>query len=183
MEPTKNRAEIGDRINELLFLLNLNQSSFAELVGTTQTTVRNVTKGITKPRYEFIASVLKAIPTLSNDWLMEGKGEPFPKDGPKAPGAAIPKADDYLMEQLHALEATWKSTIKEKEKTILEKEKIITQQTFMIETLMSQLNTSLGKLDLSEEILPVSGPIVIPFPHLRVAVNNTLHTASLTAGK
>lgn len=183
MEIIDKRQEIGGRIAELLFIMNLNNSSFADLVHTSHTTVRNVVKGITKPRYEFIESVVQAFPGLSKDWLWEGIGEAFPSGGPKTPNAgAKPKANDYLMEQLQALEQSWRESIEESKRISTEKEKIITQQNFMIETLMSQLNTALGKLNLGEELLPAREAIVIPFSPIRITANNTSLAASLTVG-
>ena len=184
METLENRTEIGSRINELIFILGLNQSTFAKKIGTTQSTVRNIAKQISKPRYEFLESVIEAFPGLSKDWLMSGTGEAFPEGVPKTPTSSTkPKADDYLMEQLSALEKSWKENIEESKRLAAKNEKIITQQNFMIETLMSQLNTALGKLNLSEEILPESETIVLPFPNMKIVANNTLHTASLTVGK
>lgn len=183
METTKSRAEIGTRVNELMFMLNLNQSSFAEKVGTTQTTVRNVSKNITKPRYELIQAICDAFPTLSKAWLMSGEGEAFPNNGPKAPNSIIKtKESDYLMEQLQALEKSWKQNIADKDRTIQETQQMVLQQKFMIDTLMSQLNMALGKLNLGEELLPAREAIVIPFSPIRITANNTSLAASLTVG-
>ena len=74
---TIERKEIGSRINELMYLTGLNQSKFAQKIGTTHQTVRNISKGLNKPRYEFVELVISAFPTLNKDWLMEGKGLPF----------------------------------------------------------------------------------------------------------
>jgi transcriptional regulator with XRE-family HTH domain len=183
METTIERQEIGKRVSELMFMLNLNQSTFAEKVGTTQTTVRNVSKGLTKPRYELLENICSAFPGLNKDWLMQGIGEAFPSGGPKTPNAgAKPKANDYLMEQLQALEKSWKNSMAEKDRTIQETQQMIAQQKFIIETLMSQLNTALGKLNLGEEMLPEREAIVIPFSPIRITENNTPLAASLTVG-
>ncbi len=68
---------IGTRISELIFRLDKNQSSFAKSIGFTQAAVYSTVHGKSKPKYEFLESVLKAYPKVNRDWLLEGKGEMF----------------------------------------------------------------------------------------------------------
>ena len=176
MESTSERQEIGKRVSELMFMLDLNQTGFAEKVGTTQTTVRNISKGLTKPRYELLESICNAFPGLSKDWLMQGIGEAFPEGGPKAPSPmGKPKADDYLMEKLNALERSWKADIEVKNE-------IIKDLQYIVDNLKDQLNMALGKLDLSEEMPPVSVGRILDFKPLRMNQKETSLTASLTVG-
>lgn len=79
METIEKRA-IGSRISELMFRLKINQRGLAQKIGVSHTTIRNVVNDITKPRYEFLESILNAYPNINKDWLMEGKGEMFNND-------------------------------------------------------------------------------------------------------
>ncbi len=71
------RTEIGHRIKDLMYAKDINQRELGEKLGVSHTTVRNVVLGITKPRYEFIESLLHTYPEINKEWLMEGKGEMF----------------------------------------------------------------------------------------------------------
>ncbi|MCF8326542.1 MAG: hypothetical protein K9I84_16415 [Leadbetterella sp.] len=105
---------------------------------------------------------------------MSGLGEAFPDGGPKAPSPmAKPKADDYLMEKLNALERSWRADIDEKNE-------IIKDLRYIVDNLKDQLNTALGKLDLSEEMPPVSEGRILEFRPVSGNQNDASLTASLT---
>lgn len=89
--------EIGARIKELIFKLELNQSSFAKSVGVSQNAIFNTVSGNTTPRYELLDTIIKVYPQLNRDWLLEGKGEMFNN-------ATAPTPDGYLQEHLKNLE-------------------------------------------------------------------------------
>lgn len=76
METTSQTA-IGKRVSELMFRLGKNQSTFATSIGVSQTTVRNVINGITKPSFEFIETILDVYGNVNSDWLLRGEGEMF----------------------------------------------------------------------------------------------------------
>ena len=125
--------DIGQRINELIFRLNKNQSSFAKSIGVTQTAVYSTVHGKTKPRYEFMESILLAYPNISKEWLMEGKGEMFLDAAPSEPAKAEPSNDaGYLLDILKRIEDSFKSNIEEKDR-------VIADQRFIIDTLKNQV--------------------------------------------
>jgi transcriptional regulator with XRE-family HTH domain len=130
---TNNKQEIGSRINELMFRLEKNQSSFAKAIGTSQTAIYNTVHGKTKPRYEFIEAVLVAFPKVSRDWLMEGKGEMFlSKETKEIKEESLIVPSDYLMQAIARIEASFKSTSEEKDR-------VIADQRFIIDTLKNQV--------------------------------------------
>ena len=157
---TKNKQEIGSRINELMFRLEKNQSTFAKAIGTSQTAIYNTVHGKTKPRYEFIEAILVTFPKVSRDWLMEGKGEMFLDEASKEESASVPA--NYLMETLARIEASFKSTSEEKDR-------VIADQRFIIDTLKNQVaalssvnagfidpNTGKPKMDIIEDCIETS---------------------------
>ncbi len=94
--------EIGERINNLIFKLGKNKSTFASSLGVSHTAISKTIKGETKPGLQLIDSITKTYPQLSRDWLMEGKGEMFLTDIPQA------KPDGYLMEFFSKIEGFMK---------------------------------------------------------------------------
>ena len=95
--------EIGSRIKELIFKLDLNQTSFAKSVEVPQSVIYNTINGVTKtPRYTLLESILKVYPQVNKDWLLEGKGEMFKEASESVPQNVAP--DNYLQEQLRRLE-------------------------------------------------------------------------------
>ena len=89
--------EIGSRIKELIFKLELNQTSFAKSVGVSQNAIFNTVSGETTPRYKLLETILKVYPQVNRDWLLEGIGEMFNN-------APAPTPDGYLQEHLRNLE-------------------------------------------------------------------------------
>lgn len=91
--------EIGSRIKELIFKLNLNQTSFAKSVGVSQNAIFKTVSGETTPRLSLIDSILKAYPKVNKSWLLDGEGDMFHdlKSQTDSEG-------DYLQEHLLKLE-------------------------------------------------------------------------------
>ena len=138
--------EIGSRIKELIFKLDLNQTSFAKSVGVSHTAIFKTVSGETQPRFSLLEAILKAYPNISKSWLLDGKGEMFVD---VVPTPMEVKADTYLQEYLKHLEEKF-------EKLLSQKDSVISDQRFMIEMLKGQL----GKLnDVAEEAqtLPLWG--------------------------
>lgn len=122
--------EIGSRIKELIFKLDLNQTSFAKSVGVPQSVIYNTINGVTKtPKFSLLDSILKEYPHVNRDWLLEGKGEMFMNI---APAPVEVKADTYLQEYLRLLEEKF-------EKLLSQKDSVISDQRYMIEMLKGQL--------------------------------------------
>lgn len=91
--------DIGSRIKELIFKLNLNQTSFAKSVGVSQNAIFKTVTGDTTPRLTLLDSILKVYPQVSRDWLFEGKGEMFMDVKPQPDSEG-----DYLQTHLLKLE-------------------------------------------------------------------------------
>lgn len=127
----KQSSEIGTRIKELIFKLGLNQTSFAKSVGVSQNAIFNTISGDSTPRFKLLSSILEAYPSVSRDWLLEGKGEMF------IASTSQPTSDEgYLQTYLRQLEEKF-------EKLLNQKDKLIESQQYLIEHLSGQL----GKLD------------------------------------
>jgi transcriptional regulator with XRE-family HTH domain len=149
METQIKRGDIGARMKHLIYELGLNNSSFAKSIGVTPPSITSIVKGDSKPRYELIEKILTAYPTLSRAWLMEGIEPVF--IGSPPPTTSKYEESKYLLEYLQKIEESFKQ---EYNKLLEDKDKLISSQQAFIQTLIGQLG-SLGKLDLSEEILPV----------------------------
>lgn len=80
MANTLEKSTLGHRIKELMFRLNKNQSSFAESIGYSQTSVYNTINDKTKPGSEMLAKILEIYPAVNEKWLVQGEGEMFSKD-------------------------------------------------------------------------------------------------------
>lgn len=161
---TKNKQEIGTRINELIYRLNLNQSSLAEAINTSQTNVRNVIKNLVKPKYEFIEKILTTFPEINRDWLMEGKGMMFISDdskGIEVEEKSLILSSNYLMEAIAKIESSFKSNSEEKDR-------VIADQRFIIDTLKNQVaaltSVNVDFTDVSEM------PPVLPYVKKRMKV-------------
>ncbi|WP_428657608.1 helix-turn-helix domain-containing protein [Runella sp.] len=101
--------EIGSRIRELIFKLELNQSSFAKAVGVSQNAIFNTITGVTKtPRYTLLESILQVYPQVNRDWLLEGKGEMFSNTPVQSE-----RGDGYLQKHLNELESEFRKELKE----------------------------------------------------------------------
>lgn len=129
-----NGSEIGKRINELMFRLKINQRGLGEKIGVSHTTVRNVVNNITKPRYEFLESVLNAYPNINKDWLMSGNGSMF-IDTTNGEINEPLKESSYLMEAVKKIEESFRDVVNEQKE-------IIKNQRFIIDTLQNQLSKS-----------------------------------------
>ncbi len=138
-------SEIGSRIKELIFKMNLNQTSFAKSVGVSQNAIFKTVTGNTTPRLALIDSILKVYPQVNRDWLLEGEGEMFLN----APVADTPTPDGYLQEHLIKLE-----------KQFAEMAEMFRNQLAVKDRQIEKLMDLLGKLnDVAEEAqtLPLWG--------------------------
>lgn len=155
METQVKRSEIGERIKTLVYELRMNNNSFAVAIGVTPTAIIKTVNKLSKPRFEMLEKILEKFPEVNRDWLMTGDGEIFGNgQGPNRPSNGADSR--YLEKYLQKLEESFKS---EYNRIIEEKNTLINNQQKFIDSLISQLG-SLGKLDLSEEILPVSAKII-----------------------
>jgi transcriptional regulator with XRE-family HTH domain len=123
--------EIGSRIKELMFRLELNQTAFAESIGVSQTAIVKIINKQSKPRFSLLEAICEKYPQVSKDWLMNGTGEIFKNSTIEKPS----NSDGYLQEYLRKLEERF-------EKLLHQKDKVIESQQYLIEHLSGQL----GKL-------------------------------------
>jgi transcriptional regulator with XRE-family HTH domain len=123
--------EIGSRIKELIFKLELNQTSFAKTVGVSHTAIFKTVSGETQPRLVLIDAILTAFPNVNRAWLLEGKGEMFNDK----PASVEDNTDNYLQTYLKQLEEKF-------EKLLNQKDKLIESQQYLIEHLSNQLGKS-----------------------------------------
>lgn len=70
-------TNVNHRIKELLDLLNISNSHFAETIGVQKSSISHLTAGRNKPSLEFIQKIKRAYPLLSLEWLVLGSGNPF----------------------------------------------------------------------------------------------------------
>lgn len=129
-----NSSDIGQRISELMFRLKINQRGLGEKIGVSHTTVRNVVNNITKPRYEFLESVLNAYPNINKDWLISGNGTMF-IDTKSEETHDVLTESSYLMEAVKKIEESFREVVNEQKE-------IIKNQRFIIDTLQNQLSKS-----------------------------------------
>jgi len=76
------KNNINDRIRLLVKVMGMNNNSFANLIGTSQSVIFNISdkKGRkSKPSYDVIMKILNAT-EVDLHWLMKGEGEPFKPD-------------------------------------------------------------------------------------------------------
>jgi transcriptional regulator with XRE-family HTH domain len=149
METQIKREEVGERIKTLIYELRMNNNSFSAAIGVTPTAIIKTVNKLSKPRFEMIEKILEAFPHVNRDWLVSGVGEIFNNSGPASPSNGV--GSKYLEKYLQKLEEGFKA---EYNKILEEKTLLINSQQRVIDALIGQLG-SLGKLNLSEEILPV----------------------------
>lgn len=65
------------RIKSLISVKNLTASQFADLIGVQRSNISHILSGRNKPSLDFIMKITEHFPTVSIDWLLNGKGEMF----------------------------------------------------------------------------------------------------------
>lgn len=98
-------GNIGQRLNELLFRLDLNQSQFAESVGVSSTAISKIINNKSKPGYELTESILAKYPQVNRNWFMAGKGGMYLGEESKTvenSAAATPELWQDLKTQMEA---------------------------------------------------------------------------------
>ena len=74
---------ISDRILELIELLNLTSSEFADAIQVQRSSISHITSGRNKPSLDFIEKLHHKYPDLQTEWLLFGKGFPFHQSSKK----------------------------------------------------------------------------------------------------
>ena len=65
----------SDRIAQILVHYNLSPKDLAELTGVQRSAISHIINGRNKPSISFISNLTEALPSLSSNWLLHGKGE------------------------------------------------------------------------------------------------------------
>lgn len=91
--------EFTERFNEMV---GDNRSDFSFRTLIPYTTITNVMKG-TDPRVSMILAILEAVPEISAEWLMRGKGEMVLEDD-KQTGVTVEELMEMKMLLQHARE-------------------------------------------------------------------------------
>lgn len=68
------------------------QQEFADFIGVAPATLSSIFTGRTRPTLTIVEAIKQAMPSVSTDWLMFGKGEMFESDA-SSDQAATPTAD------------------------------------------------------------------------------------------
>ena len=63
-----------ERLEELLQLLNLTPTQFANEIGVQRTTLQHVLSGRNEPSLNIIKAIHAKYPDVELDWLLDGKG-------------------------------------------------------------------------------------------------------------
>ncbi|MBQ0094232.1 MAG: helix-turn-helix transcriptional regulator [Bacteroidetes bacterium] len=74
-----------ERIEELIRLLNLTPTQFANQIGAQRATLQHVLSGRNEPSLKIVTSIHNTFPEVSIEWLLSGSGSPFPKKEPGHP--------------------------------------------------------------------------------------------------
>lgn len=65
------------RIKSLISVKNLSPSQFADLLGVQRSNISHILSGRNKPSLDFILKITEHFPSVSIEWLLNGKGEMF----------------------------------------------------------------------------------------------------------
>lgn len=65
------------RIKSLISVKNLTSSQFADLLGVQRSNISHILSGRNKPSLDFVLKITEQFPTISIEWLINGKGEMF----------------------------------------------------------------------------------------------------------
>jgi len=65
------------RIKSLISVKNLTASQFADLLGVQRSNISHILSGRNKPSLDFVLKITEQFPTISIEWLINGKGEMF----------------------------------------------------------------------------------------------------------
>lgn len=78
-----------ERIDELMELLGMSPTQFAQTVGIQRSTLQHILNGRNDPSLNVVKSIHAALPDVDLDWLLTGNGKPLKSEPAKG------MADDY----------------------------------------------------------------------------------------
>ncbi|MBO4561443.1 MAG: helix-turn-helix transcriptional regulator [Bacteroidaceae bacterium] len=72
-----------ERLEELMELLNLNPTQFANAIGVQRATLQHILSGRNEPSLKIIMAIHSSFPDVELEWLLNGKGSAIPGLAPK----------------------------------------------------------------------------------------------------
>lgn len=73
-----------ERLEELMELLHLNPTQFANAIGVQRATLQHILSGRNEPSLKIIMAIHNSFPDVELEWLLYGKGVPIPHLQPKS---------------------------------------------------------------------------------------------------
>ena len=67
-----------ERLDELMKLLNLNPTQFANAIGVQRATLQHILSGRNEPSLKIIMAIHTSFPDVELEWLLNGKGSAIP---------------------------------------------------------------------------------------------------------
>ncbi|MDO5443026.1 MAG: helix-turn-helix transcriptional regulator [Bacteroidia bacterium] len=86
---------MNKRLQQFLAAENISQAQFADTIEVARASVSHVLAGRNKPGYDFIKSITDHYPTLSLDWLINGKGKMYRETAMRS---EIPQSREDIVE-------------------------------------------------------------------------------------
>lgn len=68
-----------ERLEELMQLLNLNPTQFANAIGVQRATLQHILSGRNEPSLKIIMAIHNSFPDVELEWLLNGKGSAIPQ--------------------------------------------------------------------------------------------------------
>ena len=68
-----------ERLEELMQLLNLNPTQFANAIGVQRATLQHILSGRNEPSLKIIMAIHASFPDVELEWLLNGKGSAIPQ--------------------------------------------------------------------------------------------------------
>ena len=68
-----------ERLEELMQLLNLNPTQFANAIGVQRATLQHILSGRNEPSLKIIMAIHTSFPDVELEWLLNGKGSAIPQ--------------------------------------------------------------------------------------------------------
>ena len=99
---------MNTRLQQFLSAENISQAQFADKIGVARASVSHILAGRNKPGFDFIERMARAYPTLSLDWLINGRGRMYKtteETVSKEPRIS-PQADEQMIGNLFPDEPT-----------------------------------------------------------------------------
>lgn len=75
MNDLESKAEIKDRLKEIINDEGLNVKRFSEKIGASHTGIYNIVDGTSKPGFEILEKIIKTFPQYNETWIILGTGK------------------------------------------------------------------------------------------------------------